>query len=561
MRNPQRAAGYLAFTALAAAVLAPPEAWGSGRMVLVVGATFAFLVLGLAGAVPARYLIGGVAAGLLLISHSLWLSEDSYRSVEFLGLAWAYYCLFGVFRYVREDIRYRTALVLILLASAVSLYGIYQYFWGFDRLYAIVEGSQAAEAVRIPILGRIASERVFSTFALPGTLWGFLILTVPLHFVFEVRGHRLRRAALAANLVLVVATAALTQSYGFILGLLVVLGGWVLTRTDLPSLRRAMIAFLAATPVVGILAGALFVARASDYNPVWLRLQNWLSAWEIFSAYPLGSGLNTYAVLYLQHQQPGANETQFAHNTPLQLASELGLPGIAAMAALAVYLSGQWPRLAGLGDVRRGLVLALMVWGVHNLMDINVYFGSIGAVGASLAGLLMWRGRSDEPRREAAPSKAALGAIGTLAAFALISSGVGFVSGELFFRARTELELGKVGDAAATLRTASKVNPFDSMILHEAGQVELELYHMTGDSRRLDASDDYFTRAIRLSPLKVGPRIGLALTLSSRGRVREALEELERAQALHPASTQASNIRRLMERRLAQSEHQAQVTP
>jgi len=550
MKDPQRIAGYLGLGALVAVVLAPPEAYGSGRMLLVVTATFAFLALSVSREIPTLYLGAGAGAAILLVIHSLWLSVDVYRSLEFLGLAWAYYCLFGVFRYSRVDLRYRTSILLVLLASGAALYGIYQYLWGFGKLYEFVAASQATDAVRSPILSQLDSARVFSTFALPGTFWGFLILTIPLHAVVWTSGVRWRQVGAALNIGLILTASALTQSYGFVLGLLVVLAGWGLTRARFQWTRTALAA-LVAIPFAGGCLVLVYLTRTVSHNPVLLRLQNWLSAWEIFSAHPLGSGLNTYAVLYLQHQQPGANETQFAHNTPLQLLAELGVFGLVVLIPL-VFWFGSRLRNTPREGIERWLFLALVVWITHNLMDINVYFGSIGAVGAVLAGMLMW---TPAPKAQVDRNnwrRLVGGLTGGLAVLAILSSGAIYVSGEFLFRARAELEFQRIDEARATLRTAALINPFDSSIMHEAGQTELELFHTTGDREHLRASRDYFSRAIRLSPRKVGPRIGLALTSSSAGKVGEALRELEIAQSLHPASTQASNIRRLIEQRQAE---------
>jgi hypothetical protein len=63
----------------------------------------------------------------------------------------------------------------------VSGYGIYQYFWGFEQLYNYVFYSGSDEIFKTPALTTIESERVFSTLALPGTLWGFLLMALPIH--------------------------------------------------------------------------------------------------------------------------------------------------------------------------------------------------------------------------------------------------------------------------------------------------------------------------------------------------------------------------------------------
>src|SRR5439155_27142338 len=125
------------------------------------------------------------------------------------------------------------------------------------------------------------------------------------------------------------AAGFLTLSFGFLLGLLVIIIGvlWGWNRRFLWG----------ATPVVLVLAalGASFYFAGHQAIEVAsrarLRLLNWESGWNIFAGHPMGSGLNTFGVIYAEYMQPNANETQYVHNTVLQLLSELGFPLIAAL--------------------------------------------------------------------------------------------------------------------------------------------------------------------------------------------------------------------------------------
>ena len=537
--------------ALIAVVLAPPEAFGSGRMILILASSSAFLILVLKGEVPAGFLIAGFAGAAFLAWHSVWISVDFYRSVEFLGLAWAYYCLFGSIVYSPYDSRPQTIAVLVLLAAGVSAFAIYQFFWGMEHMYSYVFYSGSADAVRIPMLERIASARVYSTFALPGTLWGFLLLALPLHATLWRPGRPLPNLALVGSAGMLLVGAVFTRSYGVALGLLVLALGWMFMRSGSRRWRQAIVVIVLAA----LLGGGIYSARPGTYNPFSLRLQNWLSGWEIFASHPLGSGLNTYAVLYLQHQQPGANETQFAHNTPIQLLSELGIFALLGTLALGLYITRHRKTLFRAWGRRPHLVLALLVWSVHNLIDINVYFASIGTVGVALVALLVWTPKA--PGRSAAFSPRgvpggfawALGGI-ILAVVAL--SALIYVSGELLYRAQSEIAQLKTEEATATLEGALRVNPWNSSILHEAGQVALELYQKTRNPADLERAKQHFSRAIELSPNKVGPHVGLGLCLSSANQLDEALIEVEIAQAMHPYNRQASAIRRLIEARQAE---------
>ena len=537
--------------ALVAVILAPPEAFGSGRMILILASSFAFLILALKGEIPAGFLIAGFAGAAFLAWHTVWISVDFYRSVEFLGLAWAYYCLFGSIVHSPHDSRPQTIALLVVLAAGVSAFAIYQFFWGMEQMYSYVFYSGSSDAVRIPMLERIASARVYSTFALPGTLWGFLLLALPLHATLWKPGRPIANLAVVGSAGMLLVAAVLTRSYGVALGLLVLAFGWMFMRSGSRRWRQAIVVIV----LTGLLVGGIYSARPGTYNPFSLRMQNWLSCWEIFASHPLGSGLNTYAVVYLQHQQPGANETQFAHNTPTQLLSELGIFALLGALAIGLYVIRHRKTLFRSWGQRPHLVLALLVWSVHNLIDINVYFASVGTVGVALAAMLVWTPKAPGRGSGFSPTGVRGGfawALGGIILAVVVSSAVIYVSGELLYRARSEIAELKTEEAAATLEGALRVNPWNSSILHEAGQVALELYQKKRSVADLERAREHFSRAIGLSPKKVGPHVGLGLCLASADRLDEALVEVEIAQAMHPNNRQATAIRRLIEARLAE---------
>ena len=545
--NKEKIAQLLALTALIGVILAPPEVFGSGRMILILASTFAFLILVLEGRIPSGFLWAGLGGTALLLWHSIWISIDVYRSLEFLEILWAYYCLFGVFFYSHREYRYWTAATLILLSVAVSGYGVYEFFWGSSG-YSLSISADSGEVLRTPLQGDSETVRIISTFAMPGTLWGFLLVALPIHALAWKPGRTLVNAGLVASALLLIGAGGLTRSYGFALGLLVLGLAWFVVR---PGRRRWRLTALALLFLVLLTAG-IYSGRSGNYNPVTLRFQNWLTAAEIFGAYPLGAGLHTYAVAYLQHQQPGANESQYAHNTPLQVLSELGVLGIVAGIFLIVYLVKHRDTWARVIDEQRCLALALIGWTLHNLIDINLYFASVGAVGIALIGVLGSTMRRDSPPRAIPVSKWWIRGVGVVSVFVILSSGVIYVSDELLRRARIERGYLRVAEAHDTLGTASAINPFNSSILHGAGQVALEMYQTTRQEEYLEQSQRYFADAVRLSPKKVGPHLGLALSISSANELGEALEELEIAQTMHPYSRHVSNIRRLIENRQAE---------
>ena len=569
----------LAFASLFFAMLLPPEAYPNGKLAVVLCATFAFVSALSERLIPQKYLNAGMWIFAVLLIHTFVVSVDLYRSLDMLASLWAYYCLIGFFMYAGAGYEKQLAVVMVALSLIVSGYGLYQYFWGFDKIHQLIFYAASDQVVKAPALDVVATRRVFSTVALPGTLWGFLVCALPFHAMLW-RGGTVRlsggregtqvpercteldrtvgptlrewRRRFALDVVLVVsagmllATGFLTRSFGFLLGLFVLIVGAVWMRNRRMVWNRL-------TPVVvmlAIVAGFFYSARhgvIEGANPAGLRFLNWVTAWNIFAVHPLGAGLNTFGVVYPEYMQPSANETQYVHNTFLQLLSELGYPLIVTVIVIVIAKANSLKNVVQ--SNRREtfwLILAVSVWVTHNMVDIDVYFPSVGVVGAVLIGVLLAREHGEFPPL----SKLSVAIVGVFAAVVVVFSGAACISTELQHRAQIEYENKKLTTAAETLSTARRICPINSSIDHDAGEILLALYQTTREPHYLDQAAEAFRTAVRLSPEKAGSHIGYSLSLSAAGRISEAMDEIRIAQTLYPSSSYVQAIARLIGQRL-----------
>jgi hypothetical protein len=543
----------LALASLFFAILLPPEAYSDGKLAVLLCATFAFFIRVTENRVDHRYLKAGLAIFAVLIGHSFLLSVDAYRSFEMIATLWTYYCLGGFFLYADFDPITPLAISIVGLSAIVSSYGLYQFLWGFDQLAAFISNSGSDATVTAPLLGRVASHRVFSTLALPGTLWGFLVMAIPFHAALWNRVKQKGKhkavvgALLVVSMVMLLIAGLLTRSFGFLAGLLVMALVWLLLhhRRMLWNKITAVVMILSAAGAATYLVRRGVIEGA---NPVILRFANWISAWSIFSTHPLGTGLNTFGLMYPRYMLSGANETQFAHSTPLQLLSELGYLAIAAGVVLILLAVKYWSSGAKLRITEREcVVIALAVWCLHNLIDINFYFGSVGSVGAVLIGVLFRNSNSTVTP----PGKPLMAGVGIFAVAAVAFSGLVMFSTELQNRAKGEYESLKPQVAIETLMQARKFMPFNSGLYQDAGQIQLELSQKRHDPQYLAAAMESFRRSIKLSPYRVDSHIGLGLCLSANHDVESGLKEVRVAQKLYPDNTYAQTIVHLMEKNLA----------
>src|SRR5262249_6335648 len=154
-----------------------------------------------------------------------------------------------------------------------------------------------------------------------------------------------------------------------------------------------------------------------------------------------------------------------------------------------------------------------------NLIDIDVYFASVGVIGAVLIGSLFRKNESQLLPQAAWP----IGVFGALALVVMAFSSLAMVSSELQHRAQAEYEDHKYTAAVATLDEAKSIMPLNSSLFHDAGEILLDVYSRGRDPKQLADAKASFQQAIALSPMKIGPHVGLGLCLSFAHDVDSAL--------------------------------------
>ena len=111
-------------------------------------------------------------------------------------------------------------------------------------------------------------------------------------------------------------------------------------------------------------------------------------------ALPICCGLGAYERgLYQFKTAAPTNTVDYAHNDYLQMAAELGIPGVLLLAALAVWVFGRTLRVVifmrGSPNwaLACGLLGAFLAIAVHSLADFNLYVPANALAFAWLAGL------------------------------------------------------------------------------------------------------------------------------------------------------------------------------
>ncbi len=430
------------------------------------------------------------------------LSFSPYRS---LSLVFYFLLLFILF--LSFSPRFSSSYLLLVLpfltflACAVSLYGIYQHFFGFRQLARLIR----AEPFPLSdiFLAKIESGRAFSTFMLPASLAGFLLMTIPL-CAFLMILSRSRKSRMMYGILLLIQISALTVSFSLaaLIALCASLAVVVLIRSRRKLLLSMLIVFLLLCCITFFLwyRGLEPTGLFDDESPLMLRFGNWKAAILMVRDHLLfGVGNGAYGIAFSQYREPWMNETNYAHNSFLQIVSENGLFSLFLLLSFLVLFFRKMATLCARNveetkhisprDDHEGynsgvvslhlapfLSVSCLTFLFHNLLDFTFYQASISFLFFALCGIFFSTGAAQESddlnpsagdedtKRGAHTLSYAIGRIAStvVLGWVLVFFLSSFIGGSCYERAIGFREDGEFERADTMLRKAELFNPFDS---------------------------------------------------------------------------------------------------
>jgi O-antigen ligase len=435
---------------VAANLLYPGEVFFQSKFLFIIVSILAFLIAFIlrrrsedSGQIIRQ--VGIIFVLLLFLLPSTLRTINAFRSQDVFLLFFAYACLFATLQLIRVEFAslLLSLLFLVIIAFCIDLLCLYQYFFGLSELKALVLNSTVLdEKLKSGVLTRITTGRVFANFPLPNTLAGFVAMVLPLNvfLLYTTLGSgnivacksgrcmlsyfrsRLTSFFLIIQLCLSLLVLALTQSFGgwvcFCFAF-AVLGLWAVIRLKIPVKLTMTVLLAALATVTAWLAWvthqrgfSLWDVQASE-NPITLRLNNYKTALQIFHDFPVtGVGLGNYGSIDSRYQSSPATVSQYAHNTALQLLSELGTPFLAVLLFISIVTTRHKRILRGAifpdgsttGCLRICLEASLVAWLIHNMLDIDLYFPSLGSLGVFLLGILATNCQTRNEQSSSSPS-------------------------------------------------------------------------------------------------------------------------------------------------------------
>ena len=526
----------------------------------------------------------------LAILPSFYSTINTHRSMEVLILFFSFACLVFYLNVVipSQAQILQAILFLCLVAFVVNLYCVYQYFIGLSNLKSLLAHTESIDPdFKSALLTRVSSGRVFGNFTLPNSLAGYVCMMLPLQLFLaysacsssestcagdwrgseallkRISGKPLIRITLMLQLALSLVVLALTQSFGGWLCLLISLSflasHWI-RKKKMPF--RALFVPLTLMAIAGCV-WILWISKRRGFgllnfsvyeNPITLRWLNFKVALSIFHDFPWsGVGLGNYGTINPFYQQAVVTVTQYTHNTFLQLLSECGIPLLMSGLIVTIILFRGWRRSARRNQTDReqpgfleiSLLVSLSAWFVHNLIDIDLYFPSLGGLGTFLLGLYLLQARPSR-RITAGDSKFPIVLSRTLLLFLVVLITIlgvytvkSYFAQTLAVRALEYAEAKDFPEAEDYLQQAMRLQKRDAGLIFLHSNLKLKSSFDKGNLDQptlLELKRD-FQRATDLDPYNSEYHFQFSRILKALGEVDASITEKRRAQALFPAES------------------------
>jgi hypothetical protein len=444
------------------------------------------------------------------------------------------------------------ALAVVILGILTSLYGLYQYVWGFQGLLGKIGETEFSypSPLKEDIIGRLEGGRVFATFLLPSHFAAFLGMSIPLSAAFIFVHKDWIRYLFGLALGVQIFALYLTKSFSGWLSLILACGcfaciylGYIKKRV---KTRYLIYSFGGLVLVLALVFAGLSLTRTDNpftsiaNNPMVLRVLNWGTTIDMIKDSPLiGKGLHTFGFVYPSYQRPGMNIIHHSHNTYLQSGVEMGIIGTVVFLWFACWWFWQTVRIfkETKDEKIRILVSSLMIAGmaffIHNAFDFEFYLPSVTLAGFAMLALAVGVQKKDEVYKIALKKSrrslfTVVGFIVVIAVSLLVL--VPFYGQMHFQRAKSLLKSGTYfAEAAATeLKKAIRLDPSNSQYHYEYGVLLVQ---------RLSRQQEGITEvreAIRLSPWRHYYHFDLGMIYLVSGEQGKGLEEIKKASQLFP---------------------------
>ncbi len=308
------------------------------------------------------------------------------------------FIIFLLFFYIAYNYakKYFTAFLffLIIVVAIMSVYGLYQYFAGFNETLRYL--GQANTPDIDAIKERLYSKRVFSTLIYPNTFAGLLIMVIPV-VVGLIKSEKKYRPYLIAALMLLAANLVLTRSVGAFVCLITGTFIMLLFVSD-PGLKNFRRIFMALTLIAAVLLAIVLKMRGLNMviPEINSKLENWIRMADIIKHSPVfGFGPGSFESVYNDPLFGKAQYLKYGHNFLLQAWMETGFVGVVLLllagygAYSSIIKNFYYLRTPNKKILVFSMLTGLTAFLLHNLVDFDIYSFEVTVVFLILLAALM----------------------------------------------------------------------------------------------------------------------------------------------------------------------------
>jgi putative inorganic carbon (hco3(-)) transporter len=319
---------------------------------------------------------------LVLIScfYSINLRSSLYAIYQLIPLL----CLFFFTSNLKNKESVRLIHIILISASILSVYGIYQYFWGFEHTKAyinlhlkeILETRYAREI--------LLTRRAIASFFSPNMFGCYLAMVIPLCAcrLLDRINKRKPFFFLVFSLIVMLIALLLTKSlaawtslfFGAILF-------FILARRFINRITLISCIFIILMPLFIIfLRSDMFINISNQQNTIAQRLNFWKSSVGIINDFPVkGVGIGNFGNIYPKYKELIANETRFSHNILLQTWAETGLLGLFSIIFLSItFIRRSIVMKKDFFNI--GLICSCYIFLINNLFDFSYFIPQVSFI-------------------------------------------------------------------------------------------------------------------------------------------------------------------------------------
>lgn len=322
---------------------------------------------------------------MLLLAYiiSSMSSVNIQNSIEEVIKLISYISIFFIVSMTDDKQKKNIVKIMVAAALIISLYSIYQYFWGYQHTLDFLKetnndfllSSSYAKDILI-------AKRAIGTFPSPNILGSYLIM------LFFLAIHlRQKKPRLSLGLwigFLIAAALILTKSLGAWLSLGLTLIIFLILQYK-PTKKQKLTIAISFTCIALIMAFILasrwdrLVDLDNPQSSIVQRLNYWHTALAMIKDHPiLGIGPGNFQEVFLAYKAGPGTDTRYAHNIFLHTWSEAGILGFLSICCLIViFLKKLLTKPENSFIIMGGFVFLL-----HNLIDNSFFIPQ--------AGMLWW---------------------------------------------------------------------------------------------------------------------------------------------------------------------------